>query len=61
MKPTPRILNTAVSVIAGALLAGGSYALGAGGSAKTIGCGSCRGTVSHGVVEDSRLGAGGVR
>ncbi len=39
MTSTSRITMMAAGVLAGALLAGGSYALGAGGSAKTIsGC-----------------------
>jgi len=36
MKPNSRILSLVVGVLAGALLAGGSYALGAGDSSNTI-------------------------
>ncbi len=56
MKPTPGILNIAVGVIAGALLAGGSYALGAGSSSKTIT--SCVVKKTHELLVQNRCGRG---
>ncbi len=56
MKPNSRILTLAVGVLAGALLAGGSYALGAGNSSKTIS--GCVVKSSHELLIENRCGRG---
>ncbi len=56
MKPTPTILYLVVGVLAGALLAGGGYALGSTRSSKTIS--ACVVKRSHELLIQSRCGKG---